>query len=696
MKIKLLFLTIAMLLLVPSVNAVLNDAYAYLSFDNADNIEGNKLKDLANTTHNFTNSSALSKKNLILGEAYQFTQAPSRYITMNKKLNYSGTWTMVAWINSSSDGATDQSIIRPASGTGDNAMLFASGAGNDNKARCLSDAAVDGGSAVSTSLVTGVPTMVVCRFNGTHMNIYINKTLEAIDTQATPDDTNTDIFIGAHSSAAENFIGYIDELGIWERPLDVGCNDVGEVCTGEIADLFNNGVGFNPYSADTIVPSLSVVYPINQSSLDGIQYFFYLNGTASDNTALSNIFHNNTLWGNNTGTNASWSFLNVSSIPEGNYTINISANDTSGNKFSYLANFTVDFTKPILIKILPVSSIEIFADGIDINVSASDNYELFAYNLTCVNSSSENVTTHYIEDLNVSTYAPRVYLNWSSQSLGMFNCSVQVWDSHTHSYINDASVTLNPFDRSISFVYPEDSITLRLEGSSDLINFKDISYTKLLDRYTIDINFNGNFKDKSRSFFLSSSSHLYYKSISKYRGHFVSSGGLWYDFEGPIGSLQIERLSDNSFRITEQSDSINLNYNSLGKLNYASLNFTVTKDIFRSSSSIGGGGGGVFTEDVVEVSSDQVITFDILIQRFRVNPSFGTADALILYPLQKIVNFLVLILGGVTVPEGMTSQQFSSQSYDTFISNPTGTNLLTLIKSFFYIFISSANASIVN
>ena len=268
MKLKLLFLILGIFLIVPSLaNAVLNDAYGYFSGDNAQNVGGNRIQDMANTTHNFTNSSALAGKTGIIKQGYQFTNNPERKILMNKKLNQSNNWTMVAWFNSS-NGTADQSVIKPASTTGDNSMLFSSGVGNDDKARCLIDAAVDIGSVVSTSIITNVTTMVVCRFNGTHINLYINNTLEAVDTVATPDDDTTDIIIGGHPTVAESLIGTLDEAGIWYRDLDKGCNDVGEVCTGEIADLFNNGLGFNPYVSNDTSP-VAITF-INLSSGNGV------------------------------------------------------------------------------------------------------------------------------------------------------------------------------------------------------------------------------------------------------------------------------------------------------------------------------------------------------------------------------------------------------------------------------------------
>ena len=129
----------------------------------------------------------------------------------------------------------------------------------------------------------------------------------------------------------------------------------------EIYNYFYNGGDGLELGLDSTPPTINLDYPINYSFIDGIFYPFYINGTASDDTAVINVLQNNSLWGNNIGTNTSWSFLNTSAIPEGNYTINITAFDAESNQASFFANFTVDITSPTLTRNFPFIRIRISA-----------------------------------------------------------------------------------------------------------------------------------------------------------------------------------------------------------------------------------------------------------------------------------------------------------------------------------------------
>jgi len=100
------------------------------------------------------------------------------------------------------------------------------------------------------------------------------------------------------------------------------------------------------FTYDITNPLVTITHPTaDQFVRDTI---FWVNGTATEINGDS-IVINDSKWGTNQGTYSAWYFQNTSAIPDGNYVIKITANDTAGNPNSTeTVNFTVDKTNPSL------------------------------------------------------------------------------------------------------------------------------------------------------------------------------------------------------------------------------------------------------------------------------------------------------------------------------------------------------------
>ncbi len=118
-----------------------------------------------------------------------------------------------------------------------------------------------------------------------------------------------------------------------------------------ITDLVNNSFLLNCYiSFDSSGPTLSQ----SSSTIDWQSgSMIWLNGTAQDKltniSSITIITSNFTLlvnWTTNLGTNQSWSFRNISALPEGQWGIILQAIDTLGNSRNYLAIISIDLTPP--------------------------------------------------------------------------------------------------------------------------------------------------------------------------------------------------------------------------------------------------------------------------------------------------------------------------------------------------------------
>lgn len=453
-------------------------------------------------------------------------------------------------------------------------------------------------------------------------------------------------------------------------------------------------------SSDSIVPFLTLEYPENYSVVNGVLYPLNISGKCTDNIACVNVTINNTLWGNNSGSNSSWLFINVSAVSAGNYTINITGSDVAGNKFIFIANFSVDFLSPVLTVNQPALFSSSESEGVYINVSAVGDYELFDYNVTCWNQSNFTLLSYYISDLNTSSYSTKLFLNWSNQSTQPMSCNVTVFDSHTLLKIPDAAVSLNPFAKSFGLTYPDGSCIIELVSASDISLFQSITYLKEESKYSFCYNFGKGAPLKSRTFRVSCGSKVYYKPFSKYRGHLISKP-FYFDAEGQSGNLNFVKESETSYLMTDESPSENLCYSSFGRLNVAYSNFTISKT--NPASSGGGGGGGAESRQQQSqnvVSSIQNLTYREILLDFFEHPGLSTADAIILYPLSKIIEFSVYVLNGFQLDPGLQLQtkfdykQHLSDSLNTFIKFPSGSNLLTLLRSFLNYLLLSSQSSI--
>ena len=332
---------------------------------------------------------------------------------------------------------------------------------------------------------------------------------------------------------------------------------------------------------DTTPPTITLNYPVSDSYIDGEKYPFYINGTASDDIGVVNVSQNNSLWGDNIGTNESWSFLNTSEIPEGNYTINITAYDDAGNFISFFANFTVDFTLPILTRNLPTTLSSQNQTGVPVNVSATDNYLLYSYNLTCRNMSDDIMFSHQETSINNNYYSHYDFLNWTGYPPDTtYECTTEVYDTHTSNVIDDMGIIKHEVDQKLTYnTNGGTDISIKLRYSDIPLN--DFGTSKYTDRYKFDYDFGkGADYEYTYIFVLSSTTdEVVYIPNSIYKGHFIV-GRYWVTFD--INSKHTARYevtkSGKNYEITIITKETHLDFNSIGELNYANLNFTITKN----------------------------------------------------------------------------------------------------------------------
>lgn len=428
------------------------------------------------------------------------------------------------------------------------------------------------------------------KLNSTHMTSIINDTMEVTPVTTPLDSITGSLYIGAAGSAGTGHR--------WEGDIS-SCmfvlKESNKITHSVIQDIYALGhdATYDDFLSDTL--TINISYPIDYSFIDGVIYPFVINGSASSTTGLKKIVTNNSLFGDNVGTNESFSFENVSDVPQGNYSIEVTAINLDDENITYILNFTVDDVFPILTKNEPSSFDSYSENGIYINISATDDYELWSYNLTCLNSSNGILHSYYIEDLNVSTYSIRSYINWTNYTgVHSFDCYTHVYDSHTAMKIHKAKV--DKLNNKMKFNYGNKFIEIELTESSD--NLLSSSYEKKDDRYSYEFNFDKS-KNSVRKFRIRSDSELSYQPNSAFVGHFVSKNHMWIDFAGSH-NLEITKISNNEYEVIDRTEKSTLKYDSIGKLNYHSYNFTLNKLVPSEEESSSGGGGG-YSEDLEEL-----------------------------------------------------------------------------------------------
>lgn len=418
-----------------------------------------------------------------------------------------------------------------------------------------------------------------------HVNSIMNFTFNFFEDASTTVVYNVSCFIGGEFTTFDTIttVGSNDWRVFYVNNTDGCLTDKVRLgvytVTGDAPNMrMKEFEAYNTTQADTTAPMLNLDYPANFSFIDGVNYEFYINGTASDDILVVNVSQNNTLWGENTGTNESWSFLNITTIPEGNYTINITAFDLAGNQNSFFANFTVDYTAPTLTRNLPSSLTSGNQDGIYINVSAEDNYELYSYNLTCINETSDIVMDSIASSIGLPYYSSKAYLNWSNQSAQIFNCTTEVYDSHTALFLDDMKISRDISQIKLEYDAYKTNIGVKLKSSD--IPLIDFGTSKMYDRYSFYHDF-GSYDGYEHDYVFKISSNtdeVVYLPYSRYKGHFII-GHYWvtFDLNSKYPSVYNIKKTTQGYEIEIRTKETKLNFNSIGALNYASLNFSITK-----------------------------------------------------------------------------------------------------------------------
>ena len=169
-----------------------------------------------------------------------------------------------------------------------------------------------------------------------------------------------------------------DEMWVWDNI---------NFSASQVLELYQTG-GVYPFVApvsDTTPPTVTIEYPVNQQFVNGVAQFpIKINGTVTDDTAVSEVWINDTKFTND-GNATHFSFTNNTGLTDGDYDVIVYGNDTSGN----LGNDTVTF---ILDTVNPLINLNINNSFLADNSSTVNSQDLFNFSFTVYDVNLNNVS----------------------------------------------------------------------------------------------------------------------------------------------------------------------------------------------------------------------------------------------------------------------------------------------------------------
>jgi len=258
MKLKIIFIFV-FLLMIYSAYATTDDAVVYSSMDVSGGLyQTSTVIDISTSMYqlNGTNNSAVVTTGKI-NQGFDFT--PNQYINMMNNAaglfnSSSDQRTYLFWMNED-DRNPDKTILEDNSNNGYIIIGWGTLTGTPNQLEC---SALDGGwnTAKNTTPIGAGWKMVACRFNNTHIGLFIDNVLHNAVGITYPLTGNAGaVILGSNAANNKGYDGKLDEIAVYNRSLTLA----------EMTALYNAGNGLNPYAAppspETI--NLSVLYKRN-------------------------------------------------------------------------------------------------------------------------------------------------------------------------------------------------------------------------------------------------------------------------------------------------------------------------------------------------------------------------------------------------------------------------------------------------
>ena len=279
---------------------------------------------------------------------------------------------------------------------------------------------------------------------------------------------------------------------------------------------------------------ISIIYPTNLTYNDFngfINVSLNRNGTVLLNDSRFPLYFNNETF---------YSFYNSSSLEEGQYSINVSANGSSE-----ILNFWIDLTKPGINSILENNNTYVTINK-SYQINYTDNILLWGFNI-----SIDGTQIYNISNINTQYYSYNGSINGSAYSLGIHNLTTIVWDAHTKNKLTQEWKKPKKTDNKKDF----DGLYIK---SKDKANY--ITYEEKIDRKSFCFEYIKNKKEMEFTL----PDRLVSIDNPLYPGWFVDPVLMrWIDFSGED---EIKKIGNKVIAITKDPKK-KFCFNSVGELN---------------------------------------------------------------------------------------------------------------------------------
>lgn len=370
-------LVVGVLLGAASVNAALNDAVVYYSFDDADIYAGTNQSDLSGNGNDMIDNTATTGAAGVLNEGYQYVSASSDRSILDESADLvfsaGDNITIAGWFKTSTTGAYQTVFSYRPSGGNPNMIIQIQ---NSDVLRFFWSDSSGNGRDISTSYaVTDGSWYHYCARVGSSNSLRINGAANGTSSTAqsgslsynNPSNTYDYWPFGTAFSLTSNELnGYQDEFGIWDRHLS----------NSECDDLYNSGAGFNPYTDSVVNATISAEDSYTGSSLTNFTATWNgTNYTTTNGTVTLPILTNTTsLWNLTYYSNESGGYfsrayedVNLSSTHTGSlHQAEITFNASNRVSGAAVAGFTASTSSN--------GGSASVSDGVAMNLSAANDY----------------------------------------------------------------------------------------------------------------------------------------------------------------------------------------------------------------------------------------------------------------------------------------------------------------------------------
>lgn len=336
-----------------------------------------------------------------------------------------------------------------------------------------------------------------------------------------------------NASGTANYKGGLDEIAIFRINLS----------ESQMRELYNNGSGLSyPFVPSYPAFNVTLSHGLNNTRFNSWNGSITFNLSNFGNCTINDSYFNYVSNGY---------YVTFNKTPTaGIYNITYVCNDSYAQSTTGFVYFEYDTTIPSITINYP-SNINLNYSSLPVSIDFSDNFQLWAINITIKNSTGGIYYSNYIDDL-PSLFPPAIYYNYTNTidlinltsdvfngtfPNGNFTIIAEAWDSHTDALIDSKINPPEKFDlfrditnieineKSIDIIYPAEA---------------DITFLQKNDRVSWEI--------KNIDYFFISGKNLIEVKNSPYPCHYISDGAIWIDCSGLVDP-KVTQIDENNIRI---------------------------------------------------------------------------------------------------------------------------------------------------